>query len=403
MKRTTLLIILMGVSLILFSQVLVFGPPEKLEPEINTSGEEIGPMLSHDGKTLYFSRAFYESNQGGALAGSDIWKAEKDSSGNWQQAVNVGRPWNNNRANAIIGINQDHTVVYLLNAYTNRSGISFSKLKSDSWDSPEFISIPDLQRDDFVGFYIVPTFDVVFISMKGKDTKGKEDLYISLKNSVGDWSTPRNLGPAINTTGFEISPFLSADKKRLYFASNGHQGSGDADIFYSDRLFDSWETWSVPKSVGQMVNSSGFEAYLTIQNEKYYFSRNGDIYYGNLATKVRENLGEDRQYLTEAEVKQKFGSAFETSLLFNCANTELSRSHNGALRKIADAVKQQPALRVHLMGDRSDDRSSFELYQKRLLNILEWLRNSGIDGGRITLGTSDEMSIGDCKIYIKFY
>src|SRR6185503_14219383 len=97
---------------------------------------------------------------------------------------------------------------------------------------------------EFLGMYISPDCDVILLSMKKDDSKGQEDLYVSLKDAAGQWSIPRNLGPVINTRGFEMSPFLSPDKKRLYFASNGHRGLGDADIFYSNRLDDSWERWS---------------------------------------------------------------------------------------------------------------------------------------------------------------
>lgn len=118
-----------------------------------------------------------------------------------------------------------------------------------------------------------PAFDVILISMKGADSFGEEDLYVSLKDASEKWTKPKNLGPTINTKGFEISPFLSSDKKRLFFSSNGHGGYGDADIFVCDRLFDSWETWSVPKNLGDRVNSKFFNAYfVTISDSIGYFS-----------------------------------------------------------------------------------------------------------------------------------
>jgi len=90
-----------------------------------------------------------------------------------------------------------------------------------------------------------------------------EDLFVSFKKN-GTWSAPKNLGKTINTNGFEISPFLSADEKTLFFASNGLNGVGDADIFFTKRLDDSWENWTAPKNLGNDVNTSGFDAYFTI-------------------------------------------------------------------------------------------------------------------------------------------
>lgn len=206
------------------AQELVFSDPIKLSSSVNSEDEELGIILSNDGKTMYFSRAFHDKNLGGKYAGTDIWMSKKDDQGNWMPAANVGKPWNNKRSNSVIGINHDNTVVYLLNAYSNKSGIAFSKLINGEWSDPEVIPIPGINRNDFVGFYVNPAFDVILISMKGADSFGEEDLYVSLKDSSGKWTEPKNLGPTLNTKGFEISPFLSSDKKRLFFSSNGHGG-----------------------------------------------------------------------------------------------------------------------------------------------------------------------------------
>jgi len=321
------------------AQELVFGQPVKLGSQINSEDEELGPILSPDGKTMYFSRAFHANNVGGKYAGTDIWVSKKDDNGNWLPATNAGKPWNNKQSNAVIGINQDHTVVYLLNAYSNKSGIAFSKLYSGAWGAPEFIPIPGINRDDFVGFYVSPAFDVILISMKGKDSYGEEDLYVSLKDSFGKWTEPKNLGPTVNTKGFEISPFLSQDNKRLYFSSNGHTGLGDADIFYSDRLFESWETWVVPKNLGKSINTSGFEGYFSNSSDSIFlFSSIGrntlcDIYLTgrgigkslSLAAKIIEETKALLTEMTEVnninkDIKIRYG---ENARLLSDSRTQL--------------------------------------------------------------------------------
>ncbi|MBL7877522.1 MAG: PD40 domain-containing protein, partial [Cyclobacteriaceae bacterium] len=231
MRILALLFLMVFIGLGSIAQELVFSDPIKLSSSVNSEDEELGIILSNDGKTMYFSRAFHDKNLGGKYAGTDIWMSKKDDQGNWMPAANVGKPWNNKRSNSVIGINHDNTVVYLLNAYSNKSGIAFSKLINDEWSDPEVIPIPGINRNDFVGFYVNPAFDVILISMKGADSFGEEDLYVSLKDSSGKWTEPKNLGPTLNTKGFEISPFLSSDKKRLFFSSNGHGGFGDADVF----------------------------------------------------------------------------------------------------------------------------------------------------------------------------
>lgn len=242
-------------------QDLNFGDPEKLPKTINSSVEESMPLLSPDGKSLYFTRFSSIDNVGGKYAGIDVWFSERDGRG-WKTATNKNIPFNNANNNGIVGISTDGNIFFLIETspYKKIKGIYFSKKSKGTWSKPEFVSIPGIDSQGHIGFYVAPDFSIIIMSMKGSDSVGEEDLYFSLRDQNGKWSKPKNMGSSINTTGFEISPFLSADKNRLYFSSNGHSGQGDADVFYSDRLYNSWDTWSVPRNLGSKINSKVFVA-----------------------------------------------------------------------------------------------------------------------------------------------
>lgn len=389
--RKLILSFVIGVAMAnAFGQESVFSEPVALSNLINTEDEELAPMLSPDGKTLYFIRAFHEGNEGGRYAGSDIWMSKKDDEGNWMPAARMEFGWNNKRANAVIGINKDQTVVYLLNAYSNKSGIAFSKFNSGLWGEPEFIPIPGIAKDDFVGFYVNPQFDVILISMRGKDSLGEEDIYLSLKDSFGNWTEPRNLGPTINTKGFEISPFLSEDKKRLYFSSNGHGGFGDADIFYCDRLFDSWETWSVPRNLGKEINTIEFEGYFLMMDTYSLFVRAGEskraeILYSHIAPKevsVRTEVVE--QYLSRDQIVSLVG--LDPVLTFNSSEEKLTESNKQILNKVCSAIVGRQEYKCFLVAVKLEAGSDLEKYQKRLLLVLDYMRTRGVEGSRISLG-----------------
>ncbi|MEQ8361822.1 MAG: hypothetical protein RH948_03080 [Cyclobacteriaceae bacterium] len=286
--RNFLLIIIVFVARGVFAQLLNFSPSVKLNDNINSNFEEMNPLLSSDGSKLYFVRAFDPSNRGGELAGTDIWVSERDSLGEWGIATNKLDSWNNRSNNAVVGIGSNNDIVYLLNSYkSGKSGIAFSKKDNEGWLSPEVIRVPGINKNDFVGYYMNPDFDILLISMNRSDSYGQEDLYVSVKDSLQNWSAPINLGPTINTTGFEISPFLSKDGKKLYFSSNGHPGLGDADIFFSERLYGGWTVWSKPKNLGSEVNSNKFDAYFSIYDSAAYLSSNregplSDIYFSRI-------------------------------------------------------------------------------------------------------------------------
>ena len=127
----------------------------------------------------------------------------------------------------------------------------------------------------YLGAYVTPDQMVMIVSMNGPDSRGREDLYISLKNERGEWTKPVNMGSTINSDGFEMSPFLSTTNDDYISRAMVTLGLGNGDIFYSDRLYDSWEIWSAPKNLGEKVNSKFFDAYFSIYGDSLaYFSSN---------------------------------------------------------------------------------------------------------------------------------
>jgi outer membrane protein OmpA-like peptidoglycan-associated protein len=281
------------------AQDLTFSVAEKLPADINTDCEEIFPLLSPDKKTLYFARSSCLANTGGKFAGTDIWVSQfSEVTKKWGKSHNGKNVFNDKAHNALVGISNDGTIIYQLNTSPTREtrGIYFSKRLNSSWTQPELIHLPFLSTEGFVGLYVSPDFDVIFISMKGSDSAGQEDLYVCTKNKSGEWTEPRNLGLSINTEGFEMSPFLSSDKKRLYFTSSGHWGLGDGDIFYTDRLDETWEKWSNPVNLGAHINSKKFDAYFSIYDSLAYFSSNRDREYSDLyVTRVLRRTDDSTQ------------------------------------------------------------------------------------------------------------
>ena len=63
---------------------------------------------------------------------------------------------------------------------------------------------------------------------------GATDLYMSIRKN-GVWENPVNLGEQFNTTGKEEFPFLT-EGGYLLFASNGREGLGGLDLYYTKLL-----------------------------------------------------------------------------------------------------------------------------------------------------------------------
>ncbi len=100
---------------------------------------------------------------------------------------------------------------------------------------------------------------------------GGMDLYVSTLIN-GKWSDPVNLGPKVNTDKNEIFPFIHADGK-VYFASNGHKGIGNLDIFSTMKTDTGWLK---PLNLPEPINSRSDDFGLIVSADKKsgYFSSN---------------------------------------------------------------------------------------------------------------------------------
>ncbi|MEM6831757.1 MAG: OmpA family protein [Bacteroidota bacterium] len=146
----------------------------------------------------------------------------------------------------------------------------------------------------------------MILSLESNNTYGVEDLYVVKKSGDG-WSSPINLGADINTAYQEITPFLAVDNKTLFFSTNGREGEGSFDVFYSVRLDESWRNWSAPVNVGSEVNTTGAETSFSFQDGStwaYFVSSQNSDGYGDIKRiKIKEDIEEDTvQLVTEEDI-----------------------------------------------------------------------------------------------------
>jgi hypothetical protein len=378
-----LLSALLSSGLLSLAQEFEFTELQRIPGLVNSSAEESMPMLFS--KRLYFTRAFHPENTGGEHAGLDVWTSDFKN-GKWTRAANTF-PYNNKNHNVVVGINHTGNRFYYVDISPSKKlqGVYVSRYVGSRWGEPDFIPIAGVNNLDFLGVYIAPTADVILLSMKAEDSRGQEDLYYAVKDRSGLWSTPKNLGATINTTGFEISPFLSKDNKRLYFASNGHGGEGDADIFYSDRLYDSWETWSTPVNLGKQVNSKKFDAYFSVYGDSVaFFSSNRESTYSDIYTvKVAQQktiLASGQYYLNSESWGSLVGKKVSSSISFPPEITTLTEPQQELIFYIVNKLMLEKDVNFHLVVTEEEKP---ELTKMRLQAIYDQLTKSGIDTNRI--------------------
>lgn len=268
---------------------------EALDKNVNSEYSELNPLLSPDGKTLYFSRKNHPQNVGGAKDREDIWYSELDSSGQWSLAKNMGAIFNNpdpNFVNSIQSVTPDgRTAVMLLgNRYLAngkmQAGVSISSNSGGGWSKPVPLDIEnDYNFNEKANYFLTNNRQTLIMSVEREDSHGDRDLYVSFMQEDSSWSEPLNLGDIVNTASEESAPFLASDDKTLYFSSNGFSGYGGNDIYATRRLDDTWTNWSDPENLGPDINSTLEDLFFNIpaSSEYAYYSRgvsdsNTDIY-----------------------------------------------------------------------------------------------------------------------------
>lgn len=236
---------------------------------INSSYDEQSPVLSPDGKHIFYTISNHPQNIGGKRDPGDIWFSVLTGN-QWSAPVHGGALLNDRAYNAAAGMSADGSQLFLLSHYvlggsvSSTQGISVSKNVGGGWSRPENITIPYFQNKSSLQSGYVSADGTVFVfSSETYGTRGVEDIYVSIKTD-GRWSQPKNLGDQINTKLQELSPSLSADGKTLYFSTNNRKGYGSFDVYTATRLDDTWTSWSEPVNMGAQINSEGRELFLRI-------------------------------------------------------------------------------------------------------------------------------------------
>ena len=246
---------------------------QNLGDGINTTDLEYLPSLTVDGNKMIFNRRINSDE--------DFYESDKIN-GTWQKAIPVPGKLNTNFNEGAQNISQDgNWLIFTGCNYPEGLGscdlyISFKNkngewgeaenmgriINSDQWESAPSLS-PD-KRD-------------LYFSSTRPGGYGGSDIWVSHRNEKGVWQEPENMGPEINTTGDEGTPFIHADNRTLYFNSNGHQGYGLSDIFVARRKENG--DWGTPENLGYPINTIDDEGSLIVSSDgktAYYASDKGD-------------------------------------------------------------------------------------------------------------------------------
>jgi hypothetical protein len=274
---------------------------------LNTKYLETNISITPNGKYLYFETnrpsPWSTQNYSRGKYDADIWYSSFEN-GKWQEPKNAGRIINTAQSESEPNISPDGQTMYFQswrNNWQETGGPYYkSELKGNSWVNPvglggnitQFFKEVENDKNRSTRKSIGTdgsTFSPdgkTFIFAFGLDYYGNMDLYMSKKNKKGEWSTPKPL--SINTDYNDRCPFLAADGKTLYFASDGYDGFGKMDIFKTVLNADGTcgEVINIGEPFNTKANDYGFM--ITGSGNDIYFIRDEDIYHMDITNAVME-------------------------------------------------------------------------------------------------------------------
>jgi outer membrane protein OmpA-like peptidoglycan-associated protein len=247
--------------------------------QINSEFEDYGPVLDANEDFMVFTTRRQEDNTNADVADDnkyyeDIFVAEKVGD-SWKRAKNIGAPVNTNYFDSNLTLSADGKLLFIYKD-EGAGDIYVSEKGSDGkWGTP--VPLPGEVNSSYRESSVSISTDekTLYFASDRPGGYGNSDIYVCTKDSKGEWSRVKNLGPNINTEHDEDGPFISYDSKTLYFSSEAHKGMGGFDIFKCELIDAEKNEWGEPENIGYPINSPDDDVFYTTSKDglrSYYAS-----------------------------------------------------------------------------------------------------------------------------------
>ncbi len=248
-----------------------------LNADVNSGFNDYSPILSHDGKMLYFTSRRSDTkgsrmNPDDQEYFEDVYRAVwNESAQKWDSITNDIDRINTDGFDSFSHLSADGLSALMT---VNTTATDHKKTTEGSdlfelaftnkgkWATPKSIVNPTINTSFFEG---CPTLtgdgNTMYFVSDREGEKKMSDIYVVHKNGK-TWGEAVAISDSVNSLGNETTPYITADGKYLFFSSDGHMGMGGYDVFVSENLGNNW---SKPKNLGAAVNSVNNDTHF-----KYY-------------------------------------------------------------------------------------------------------------------------------------
>ncbi|MDY5969438.1 MAG: OmpA family protein [Bacteroidales bacterium] len=372
--------------------------PENLGKGVNTQNDEYLPAITADGKNLIFTRRV--PRRATTIANTpeeeDFYESQWQDD-HWGLATRMAEPLNSNDNEGAQCISRDGRIMIFTACGrpdgAGRCDLYLCTRHGNQWTKPRNMG-PVINT---AGWESQPSLSydghTLYFASDRKGGYGGSDIWSSTLVD-GQWTRPQNLGPAINTAGDENSPFIHFDNRTLYFSSTGHVGMGGSDLFLSRRRDDG--SWSEPDNLGYPINTLGDESNLIVSADgtTAYFSSDKlggegrhDLYSFPLPLALQPEAVTYKEPADTLATLKAGESVALDNIFFETARWTLLETSKVALDHVAEALLKHPSLRVEIGGHTDnvgDEASNMHLSQQRAKAVHDYLVLRGVPPNRLS-------------------
>ena len=200
----------------------------------------LGPALSVDNKTMFFeryndSRTCWHSKRidTGWSTPTLCTKVPAPKDKHYLQDTASGRIYASSQG-ALNGIGQRDISTYV---------------KTDATGAYQSLGRPLNSPGNEGDFYVARDEAFIVFGSPHRGGLGGGDLFISFRERDGSWSDPKNLGATINTPGFEFGPYVTDDKRYLFYSRSADFTRVDIHWIRFDGLLETLRKGTTPSDL----------------------------------------------------------------------------------------------------------------------------------------------------------
>ncbi len=356
---------------------------------INTENSEYLPFISADGHEFIFTRLL-EFEEG--MFQEDFYKSE-NINGVWIESLPMEINTLQNEGSITVSANGSFLIYTACNREDGKGRCDLYlcvKKENGKWSKSENINNIN-SRDWESQACFSPDLRYLYFVSDRRGGYGGDDIWRSEITRFG-FLSPENLGSTINTKEDEMSPFFHPDNLTFYFASKGHTGMGDFDLFVSRRL-NSDTLWGTPENLGYPINSHNTENSLVVSNDgktAYFVSDQSgygkeDIFSFQLPEDKRSTKISELEL--EIITQNNGNEIILKNVLFETDSYELVETSFVELNTLINYLKKNPKINIHIEGHTdniSDDKHNLILSENRAAKVYGYLVDRGVSSERLS-------------------